>query len=129
MNLINNAAYGTLIQTYRNRLATLQQQFSDTLPELSLNCFMANEQEKLAGNSEEEDWEVYPNPSDGIINIIAPIHSNKTVRIMTLLGVQVAEKTITGFDDKLDLKSLPAGIYYLVYESGSESKMKKIVIE
>ena len=128
-NLINNPSYSSLIQSYRDRLVVLQAQYDDTVAEPYQNCYLVNPQEKISTSEAGDFTTVYPNPSDGMIFINAPDLTGQVMQVITLLGIQVAAFKVVAAESALDLKFLPPGLYYLVYETGTQKKIIKIVIE
>jgi Secretion system C-terminal sorting domain/Putative Ig domain len=71
---------------------------------------------------------VFPNPSNGVFNIRfnnAVIMPSK-VRVISVLGTEVMNKTITS-SDSIDLSSFQSGIYYLLLESEGTTKTWRIV--
>jgi hypothetical protein len=59
---------------------------------------------------------IYPNPSNGVINIDSKVDwRNSTIEIYTLSGQFIKKGSVNVFDDvkKLDLTDLPVGEYML----------------
>lgn len=71
---------------------------------------------------------VFPNPSDGVFNI----RFNNTVvmpakvRVMSIIGIEVMNKTITT-NDYIDLSAYQSGIYFLTIENEGAVKTWQIV--
>lgn len=89
--------------------------------------------EVLVGEKEEvaEDpirWEVWPNPTDGILNLRLIEPQSGTLGLYSLLGQQLAEFVITPGNSQLELKKYPAGIYMLRLDIGDTVSWKRIVI-
>lgn len=77
---------------------------------------------------------IYPNPSDGIINIsIDKVNSDLQCRVMDLQGNAYDNfefSGIRGFTIKqLDLTKLSAGVYFISITGNNLSKVEKIVIQ
>jgi len=74
---------------------------------------------------------VYPNPSDGLFSLefSNPVTSDIKVEIFSSIGMKVYTELIKksgNFTETIDLRSLPAGIYYMKY-TGSEEIFKMIL--
>lgn len=65
---------------------------------------------------------LYPNPAKDIINInLDKIEKNSTLRIFDLYGKVVLTKTVSTLNTNIDVKQLPAGLYFVkVYEANGE---------
>jgi hypothetical protein len=78
---------------------------------------------------------VYPNPNGGSFQIkipssIFPTRAQGTIRIMDLLGREVFAKTVIEGDIlQIDLTSKLKGVFFVRYNSGTNAKSAKIVIE
>ena len=76
---------------------------------------------------------IYPNPGNGIYSIEGNIISNKdlNVKILNILGVKVYESNIKStsgiFNNKLNITSLPDGLYLLVVESQDQKIIRNLV--
>ena len=76
---------------------------------------------------------IYPNPSEGIFNIsIERVSGDLRCKVIDLTGNEYSNfefTGITGFTVKqLDLKELPAGVYFISFTGRNLSKIEKIVI-
>lgn len=71
-------------------------------------------------------FKIFPNPSDGFINIITD-ESNLTYEIYNSVGALVASGYYNG--SAIDLQSLNKGVYYISITSQSISETRKIVIK
>ncbi|PTM11815.1 MAG: hypothetical protein DA407_00655 [Bacteroidetes bacterium] len=78
-------------------------------------------------NELENNLKVYPNPSNGIINVDSDFN-NFTIEVFNLLGMKVYSKQNLKSYTKLDLRSLESGVYLLKAIVDSKSTLKKIVI-
>jgi len=77
--------------------------------------------------------EVFPNPSDGEFTVtVTNLKGDAAIRVISLLGNVVYNhqySSSTGsFTRKLDLSDLPAGIYLLSVNTGTEQMNQRIVI-
>jgi hypothetical protein len=67
---------------------------------------------------------VYPNPTNGLINIENPVPMDITVYNMGGSEVAKVEKNAR----QIDLSSFPEGVYFLKFSNQNETSMKKIVL-
>ena len=70
----------------------------------------------------EQEWSVYPNPSNGSITIQTESSSPISIRVIDQLGVEVLQREV---DQSLHL-DLPPGIYYV--RSNVDGRTQKVVI-
>ena len=56
---------------------------------------------------------VYPNPSNGMFNIVfnKELNNQSKLRVLNISGVTVLEKSISGLESQFSLENMPAGIY------------------
>ncbi|MEX0968446.1 MAG: T9SS type A sorting domain-containing protein [Bacteroidia bacterium] len=74
---------------------------------------------------------IFPNPSNGTINIETQEKGRMEVSVMDLTGRQVygsTMETFTGQTNSMNLSNLPNGVYLLQFQMGSDNFTKKIVI-
>lgn len=81
-----------------------------------------------------EQFEVYPNPSDGRFTIAVTLRDENTVGYMQMISVsgerRLLDVEVRGTDEYYyQDKVLPAGIYFVVVKAGSEKKWKRIVVK
>jgi hypothetical protein len=69
---------------------------------------------------------IYPNPVTDILNVQSNL-SNYSLRIYTLQGQLLLEKTENSNSQSLDLGSLSSGMYFLVLESENIQETTKVV--
>ena len=74
---------------------------------------------------------IYPNPSDGNVNLNINLNQTDNISIITynMIGDIIAEKIILNADNvdiTLDLTAYPAGIYFVKIQSDSQSITKKL---
>jgi Secretion system C-terminal sorting domain/Cellulase (glycosyl hydrolase family 5) len=70
---------------------------------------------------------LYPNPSNGLINLNAPIAS--TFQIFDMKGQQIQEGETTSITTLIDLQSKPKGIYLIRLMGTEKDTYRKIIIE
>jgi len=82
-----------------------------------------------------EDFAVWPNPTDGTVNLSFTPVSNKNIEVSLydLRGRQMDSKEFetngSTFNQTIDYSSLGTGIYFLKVNNGSESQTTKLVIK
>ena len=72
---------------------------------------------------------VYPNPNNGEFNLLLESASDQKLKleVINALGQVLTEKEIeTNMENKLDLKGLPEGYYYLRIEGSKEPHYEQI---
>ncbi len=73
---------------------------------------------------------IYPNPTGDILNI-TPKETNDVkiskIKLMDITGQQIFEKEFIGPADRIDLKDIPKGIYFLKIENNKEIIIDKII--
>lgn len=77
----------------------------------------------LSPNSAEFNFQIYPNPTSGIINLVLP-EVNENVQILNSLGQRIWSQKVSG-QTSIDLSKYPAGIYYLKINNLSKKIIKK----
>ena len=77
---------------------------------------------------------IYPNPSEGVFNIsIKGISGKVQIEVFDVHGNNYRFLEIEGTNNittkQLDLKDLPAGVYFISFSGKNFSRVKKIVIQ
>jgi len=84
-------------------------------------------------NERKQEIEIFPNPSDGMINLHLPQYSGEQVNIIVtnILGetIKSFSKIIAKSDFQLNLDGVGAGMYFLRVESKGYSSSGRIIIE
>jgi hypothetical protein len=85
-------------------------------------------------NSLNPSFTIYPNPSEGIFNIsIEGVNGDIQMKIIDVHGNNYRFFEIEGIKSittkQLDLKELPAGVYFISFSGKDFSQVKKIVIQ
>lgn len=75
-----------------------------------------------------EQIEIFPNPTNGFIQINADLGGRKELTVMTISGQTVLEDSFLGKSKTLDLSSLPAGMY-LVKLTNKEGNVTQRIIK
>ncbi len=74
---------------------------------------------------------VFPNPSNGFININSSIGSNQTLQIINADGKEMLTKQLEGHNNSIDASSLSPGFYFVKIidsTSGEKVHLEKVVI-
>lgn len=71
---------------------------------------------------------ISPNPSKGIVNIATGLERNYSVAVYNMIGVRVLSNN-SFHDGTLDLTSLPAGVYFISADNGTDRLTKRVVIK
>lgn len=87
----------------------------------TLNC-LTTEIEKL--NKSKNEFQVYPNPSKGIINLRL-VDQNQRLQVYSNLGQLLFDEGIISNNSQLDLSDLDNGIYFIIF--GNQSQ--KLIIQ
>jgi hypothetical protein len=86
----------------------------------------------LSERSVEESLEVYPNPSNGLLNITFENQTTQAIEyaLFNSLGAQVNAPEVFRQDKqiRLDLKTLPAGFYFLNLRINGKAYTRKIAL-
>ena len=73
---------------------------------------------------------IYPNPVKDILFIKSDSNEDITrIKLYSLLGQVLLEKSVTGKTNQIDLSEIKSGVYYLMIEYGKDTRMKKIIKE
>jgi hypothetical protein len=85
----------------------------------------------IADEQATDEFQVYPNPSNGIINIQTPDDSEGTVEVYNALGTKIKSMELNGaeMDRSVDLSHHPKGIYMLNIITAGKKYIRKVIIE
>lgn len=77
------------------------------------------------------DFNVYPNPTSGVVNLDCGDMETKdaTIRVLDISGKEVYQANLSGSNSRIDLTQLPKGNYVLNVNAGTINYSKKIVLE
>ena len=78
--------------------------------------------------NEKFNLSIMPNPSEGIVNISTGLSRDYKVCVYNILGIKVLSYE-TFKDGTLDLTSLPAGVYFISADNGTDRLTKRVVIK
>jgi uncharacterized repeat protein (TIGR01451 family) len=76
--------------------------------------------------AENKALHIYPNPNDGAFIIKADAKEYNTAKLMNSLGQVVAMQTLSGAETRMNVKTLPAGIYYMLLTGPAGSTAERI---
>jgi hypothetical protein len=73
---------------------------------------------------------VYPNPADDQLQVRLHLHENGRILLMDNSGRQIIEQEVPAESEQLTLQlgELPAGLYYLILESGSRVLDRQTIV-
>jgi hypothetical protein len=76
-------------------------------------------------------FNIYPNPSKGLININAPDFKAEHVEVYNITGKKVYQRSNESGNDLsgIDLSELPEGIYTIKVSGGGKEEVQRIVLE
>ena len=76
----------------------------------------------------DDHFEIYPNPSEGIFNLLWKNFADGNLKVYNSIGEEVMR--VNDFSDsQIDLTSYPSGIYLVTLQIGTEMVKKKIVVK
>ncbi len=111
--------------------AYMEEIFPETDGEYSMLNFSVT---GISDNLKYASLTIYPNPSDGVFNILLErISGELQCRVMDLKGNDYCNFEFTGISGltikQLDLTKLPAGVYFISFMGKNVSKIEKVVIQ
>jgi polyhydroxybutyrate depolymerase len=71
---------------------------------------------------------IYPNPSDGIINIETDYFDNSIVEIYSISGLKLLSISLQSNSEGIDVSGLPKGIYFLKVKQVNRIYFEKIIV-
>ncbi len=81
-------------------------------------------------NAQFINFNMYPNPSDGIVNIQLPSDINEAkIDVFDYLGKKIMQKFITTTDNTINVSNLSTGIYFVRIKSDLKIGTKKLVVK
>ncbi|MGQ9847983.1 MAG: T9SS type A sorting domain-containing protein, partial [Bacteroidales bacterium] len=72
---------------------------------------------------------VYPNPSDGIFNLILGDENIYSVNVYNMMGQKIYENNHVINQQQIDIKGYPKGIYYIEVSNGEFKRSHKVTIQ
>jgi len=93
-----------------------------TVATIAVNeCTGINENSSLFG------LRVYPNPTNGNLNIELNTSSQKSVQVVDVTGRVVVAAQTTGTNLQVDLSNVASGVYYVRIQSEQDSQVIKVI--
>jgi len=83
-----------------------------------------------SSTSTNDEWNVYPNPSTGVLYIVnsSLVKEESHIQVINSIGQTVLEETITSNYKNIDLSKLNNGVYFVKIISDKQSVIKRIVL-
>jgi len=88
------------------------------------DCSVSN----LNANEENGYIDIYPNPSDNILNIEIENPDNATLEIYNVNGKLIFSKALNSKFEKIDISGLSRGLYMVKVEQDSAVSVGKVVV-
>ena len=90
--------------------------------------------EKIVGvdevyNRNLKEFDIYPNPSDGLVTLISDFNSIEKIDLINVNGQIVRTINVTSANQQIDLSNLAKGLYLIKVRSNKYYKAKKLILE
>lgn len=79
-------------------------------------------------NTEALAFEVYPNPSNGIVNIALPEFKGGSYIVRDVTGKEVIASTLTSNETAIDCSALTNGVYFVEVEANGSKTTQKFIL-
>jgi hypothetical protein len=76
-----------------------------------------------------EGLEVYPNPASSTVNISVANAENSELRVFSISGAEVVERTAFNSNTKVDVSGWERGVYFLAVTNAGITTTQKVVVE
>lgn len=135
-NLIKNAAYSAVIQTYRNKLDSLRTLFGDYEP-VNVVCSLSHPtllktSSLVEAESTSGELIVVPNPATGFFKLQYSLDrlQHSEIKIVNVLGEVVYAKQVTDVDGSFSVNcaSWPPGVYMVNLKTDAGTLYEKLTI-
>ena len=98
-----------------------------SLPSEELEVFVSL---SAVTTADAQNISIYPNPTDGIINIkVADASGNSFIQVFNILGEVVFSQMMSAEDTQLDLGRVPAGTYFISIKNNEDICIEKIMVK
>ncbi len=94
-----------------------------------LDIYFGNITSNILNNKQDDIYKIYPNPTNGIVNLEFTNHNITQIMIYDLTGKTMIEKINIQQNEMLDLSSFVSGIYIIKIQTDNEIFTTKIVKE
>jgi uncharacterized repeat protein (TIGR01451 family) len=83
-----------------------------------------------SSSSTNDEWNVYPNPSTGVLYIVnsSAVKEASQIQVINSIGQTVLEETIASNYKNIDLSKLNNGVYFVKIVSDKYSVIKRVVL-
>ena len=88
------------------------------------SCAVTGTNEQL-----EEEINIFPNPSNGVINVLMSKYADMQIKLYNTFGQCTYQHICTSAYQHIDLSSQPNGIYFLQTEIGGKHFTSKLIIQ
>ncbi|MBC5991735.1 M4 family metallopeptidase [Pontibacter cellulosilyticus] len=83
---------------------------------------------ELLGDDAGPDVVVYPNPTSNYILVSTPAEK-ATVQVMSITGIELLRAEVKGANQRVDVSSLPSGIYMIRIHDGQKETHQRLIKE
>jgi hypothetical protein len=80
-------------------------------------------------NRNNKQFDIYPNPSNGLVTFTSNFKLNNKIEILNVTGQIVHTVNITSKKQQIDLRNLSNGLYFIKVSSDKYFKTEKLIIE
>ena len=80
-------------------------------------------------NKNLDNFEIFPNPSEGLFTISSDFKTEAKIEIFSSLGKSVFKSGAISSKEIIDLSSLAKGVYFLKIETDNGSLNQKLIIQ
>lgn len=95
--------------------------------ELNPTPSICNTATSISENILENDFEVYPNPTSGTLNIKTNIKSSYKIELFNIVGEKLFEKLSISSISTVNFSDLDKGIYFIKIKSSDFEQVRKII--
>jgi hypothetical protein len=129
-NEVFKSPYPTNIRTSKNLISTYESWYRDTdvlkFQSKKYYYYSTFIPTGIFNDKAEEHLSLYPNPTDGILNITLPQNTNTyTWQIYDMLGANVMEGEANDSEQPISVEGLQSGTYMLIVNTGETSQSYK----
>lgn len=98
-----------------------------SLPSEELEVFVSL---SAVTTADAQNISIYPNPTDGIINIkVADASGNSFIQVFNILGEVVFSQMMSAEDTQINLGRIPAGTYFISIKNDEDICIEKILVK